>query len=348
MRLISWSLILACPLSVVGFLSEARAETIVGSWQAPALDRWMYPFNATPGTRQTISTFGSDPTSPQFDSRDGQYIIAFDTAPIVPGGLGSENYSVLSAVLTVEFANDRIVAYDPTPDAWQTFRAPGDPAFLEDSDAGQPIELFGCGFRNGFSATNFVENSPYSTPPNPLASGVRNAFALSFDNAGTPIDVSNNPRVGFDPLRFATGQISDLAPGELIPLRAKMTFSVSLSQPQIQAYLRDGLNRGRVFFVVSSLTFVQQQGGNFPVFYAKENPLIQAGQARPASLTLTVQTGPTCDAADIDCDGSVGGTDLTILLSRWGTNGSNGTGDINGDGAVNGSDLTALLGAWTN
>lgn len=345
MRFTQHSSIIASLLAALSCAAVLHADSIQGSWQAPALDRWMYPFNATPGTRPTISTFGSDPASANFDSRDGQFIVAFDTAPIVPGGLGAENYTVTSAVLTVEFANDRIVAYDPTPDSWQTFLAPGDPAFVADADAGQPIELFGCGFRNGFSATNFLENSPYATPPNPLASGVRNAFALSFDGSGAPIDVSNNPRLGFDPQQFATGQISELAPGELIPLRAKMTFSVSVSEPQIQAYLRQGLNRGRVFLVISSLTFVQQQGGNFPAFYAKESPLIAVGQARPASLALSVETGPSCAAADINCDGAVNGTDLTVLLSSWG---SSGSGDINGDGSVNGTDLTALLGAWTN
>jgi len=305
----------------------------------------MYPFNATPGTRPTISTFGSDPASPQFDSRDGQFVLAFNTAPIVEGGLGVENYTITSAVLTVEFANDRIVAYDPTPDPWQCFLAPSNPQFVVDADEGQPIELFGCGFRNGFSASNFVENSPYSTPPNPLASGVRNAFALTFDDQGAAIDVSNNPRVGFDPVPFGIGQITGLQAGELIPLRSRMNFSIDVERQPTQAYLREALNRGRLFLVLSSLTFVQQQAGNFPAFYSKENPLVQTGQARPASLVITVQIGPTCATADINCDGAVNGTDLTIVLSSWGTSGS---GDINGDGVVNGTDLTVLLGAWTS
>jgi len=335
----------AALLAALFCTTELVADSIQGSWETPALDRWMYPFNASPGARPTISTFGSDPASSDFDSRDGQFIVAFDTAPIVPSGQGEENYTITSAVLTVEFANDRIAVYDPTPDSWRSFRPPTDPAFVADTDPGQPIELFGCGFRNSFSALNFVENSPYSTPPNPLASGVRNAFALSFDSSGAPIDVSNNPRLSFDALQFATGQISELAPGDLIPLRSKMTFSVSVAQPKIQAYLRQGLNRGRVFFVVSSLTLVQQQGGNFPSFYARENPLIAVGQARPASLALTVQTGPSCAAADLNCDGVVNGTDLTILLANWGLNGN---GDVNGDGSVNGSDLTVVLSAWTN
>ncbi len=46
---------------------------------------------------------------------------------------------------------------------------------------------------------------------------------------------------------------------------------------------------------------------------------------------------------DLDGDGSVGGGDLTILLSNWGTAGD---GDIDGDGTVGAADLAALLSNW--
>lgn len=51
--------------------------------------------------------------------------------------------------------------------------------------------------------------------------------------------------------------------------------------------------------------------------------------------------------ADIDQNAQVGGSDLTILLSAWGTSGQ-GTfnSDLNNDGIVGGSDLTILLSAW--
>ena len=46
---------------------------------------------------------------------------------------------------------------------------------------------------------------------------------------------------------------------------------------------------------------------------------------------------------DINGDGVVNGTDLTFLLSTWGTSGS---GDINHDGTADGADLTLLLSDW--
>ena len=63
----------------------------------------------------------------------------------------------------------------------------------------------------------------------------------------------------------------------------------------------------------------------------------------PASA---LSKGGTINRADINRDGSVGGPDLTALLSAWGTNDANA--DINQDGTVNGSDMTNLLSAWSN
>lgn len=52
---------------------------------------------------------------------------------------------------------------------------------------------------------------------------------------------------------------------------------------------------------------------------------------------------PSCDPADLNCDGSIDAADLAILLGAWG---STGPGDLNADGVVNAADLAVLLGAW--
>ena len=253
-------------LTTLASCAVTHADSLTGNWPLPTIDRWMYPFNATPGTRPVISTFGSTPGAPEFDSRDGQFIIAYSTDSQIPAGLGADHYTITSARLTIEFANDLVVAYDPSPDSWRCFLAPSDSEYQPDSDGGQSIELFGCGFRNGFSSTTFVENSPYATPSNPMAPGVRNAFAMSFDDAGIAIDVSNNPRSRFEPRRFATGLCPTLAAGALVPINTPMHFDLNLADPLVHNYLRASLNAGKLFFVVSSLTFVEQQGGNFPAF----------------------------------------------------------------------------------
>lgn len=78
--------------------------------------------------------------------------------------------------------------------------------------------------------------------------------------------------------------------------------------------------------------------------------LIRVGGYKGASgvgvLTLTCLGGPCVPPcpADLDDDATVGGADLTMLLSAWG--GTGPVGDLNGDGIVDGADLTALLAAW--
>jgi len=46
---------------------------------------------------------------------------------------------------------------------------------------------------------------------------------------------------------------------------------------------------------------------------------------------------------DLDGDGTVGGSDLAVLLAQWG---GGGPADLDGDGTVGAADLAILLGAW--
>ncbi len=54
-------------------------------------------------------------------------------------------------------------------------------------------------------------------------------------------------------------------------------------------------------------------------------------------------------AEDLDGDGSVGPTDLAVLLSAWGSKwgSKGGDADLDGDGIVGATDLARLLSAWS-
>ena len=78
--------------------------------------------------------------------------------------------------------------------------------------------------------------------------------------------------------------------------------------------------------------------------------LIRVGSYGPAGFgqgILKISGGTlSCNDScreDLDNNGFVGGTDLSILLVRWGTP---GPGDLDGDGIVTGGDLTVLLAKW--
>lgn len=65
-------------------------------------------------------------------------------------------------------------------------------------------------------------------------------------------------------------------------------------------------------------------------------------------ISLAFAAGASCGnpESDLNCDGTVNGTDLSLLLANWGT--GSGIADINGDGIVNGADLAVLLSNWSS
>jgi hypothetical protein len=252
--------------------------------------------------------------------------------------------SVQNLVLRV--SNNLLFTYDPTPDPWQAFIGTSDPAWQADADPGQPVECFAVGFRNGFTAQTFAENTPFAPAgTSGLLPGVRNAFAAGFDAQGALIDVSQNPRQRFQAQPAAIGTITGLQPGSLVPGGSIMRFELDVAQPALQAYLQGGVSAGRILLSVSSLTQVVQGAGPFPSFIAKEHPNVTFGLSRPARLIVEATEGSPCVAVDLNCDGTVNGLDLGALLGAWGTCDACNA-DINGDGVVNGLDLGALLGSW--
>ncbi len=323
-------------------IGTAHADNYSVHYPAPALDRWNYPFNPTPGTRITASTFGNDPLGAEFDNRDGQFVVGFNTNGNIPVGLGAGNYNVTACTIEITYANDFVAEYDPSVDPFTVFLPESDPAYTPDTDLGAPIEIYGTGFRGGFTLANWAETSPFGNG-SPLSPSIRNAFALAKNGAGAWVDASNCVRERWTPSPFAVGVIDGLKRGQLVPVGTVMRFELDVARADVQEFLGGALDAGRLRLTISSLTKVVQQGGSFPQFYCRENPLVVATGAGGATLTLEVTTN-TCVPADLNCDGVVDAADLTIMLSSWG---GTGVADINGDGIVDAADISALLSAWS-
>jgi len=333
----------ACILAALA-ASPVLAERFDVLFDQPSIDRWMYPFNASPGTRSTFSVFGSDRETPtQFDARDGQVLLAFDTDLVIPPGGSSAGYVVKSAEVTLQVANNLVFRLDTTADPFTNFLPTSDPRFTADADAGQPIELFGAGFRGGWNEANFVENAPFANAgASFLSPGVRNAFAAEVDASGAVRDASNNPREGFQAKPFAIGRVNGLASGAPVPQDSILRFQVDVADAGIQSYLRRGLDRGRLYLVVSALTLVQQQAGDFPVFYAKENALVTFGLAQAPRLRIQVETVPACAAFDLDCNGVVDTGDVAIALLEFGPC-AGCPSDVDGTGFVDFGDIALIM-----
>jgi len=264
-------------------------------------DRWMYPFNGTPGTRNLASTFGAvyaDPDS--FDNKDATLILAVNTvAAGNPAGQGTANS--LPVVVRIRVTHfEGAFLYDPTYDAWQTYLDPSDPNHVADNDAGRPLELYGVGLRNGYTGPLRIGVIGPAGPPgfeegerycenlcNGIGQGIRNAFPWDAV-AGDPLgDVSNNVRrrppltgSGFDPFPWALGiSTSGLTPGDPVPQGTfnsspgeTFEFEVELSDPDVLAYVRQGLDAGVLSFAITSMHDVEQMvGGTNPNFYNRES-----------------------------------------------------------------------------
>lgn len=255
-------------------------------------DRWMYPFNSSPGTRASASVFGA-PGNPGFDERDAQFLMYFDTGAQVVTGQGASNYVVHSATLRLRHSGASFV-YDPTSDVYTTYLDAAAPGYTADGDAGRPIELFGVGYRGGYDSATFSETSPFG-PPGPPASGVRFAYAAGFNGLNQLVDVSNSldhlndGAAGFDPQVFAVGIAPGLSAGDVVSAGGQdFLFSLDLSNPNVVGYLQDQLNQGRLSFAATS--FHEATFGGSPAYPIFETGNNLVGQA--AELVLDVSVIP--------------------------------------------------------
>jgi hypothetical protein len=252
---------------------------------SPSLDRWMYPHNATPGSRPTAPVFGTLGDDSGVDARHGQFLIGFDLSSLVPTNLGPSRYLIQRCRLSATVARDHSFVLDPTTDGLSTYLSTNSPDLVPDSDPGRPIELFGVGFRNGFTAESFLEDSPFGS----AATGERNAFAAGFDTSGGLIDVGNSAGktneafLPFQAFAFAVGSSASVAVGDLVPAGSVIDFELNLADPLVVQYLQEACHTGRLRLMLTSL---QTSGfGGQPAwaeFYTKESAL-----GNPPSLILS-------------------------------------------------------------
>jgi hypothetical protein len=311
------------PLVMVAFVFSAFAagEEAKASAPVPAVgDKYMYPFiddSPIGGRRPYASVFGAygsiDDSMFDFDDRDAQFFLDFATAAVVPAGKGVSNYRVLSLTVSIVVENENFFGYDPTFDLLATYTGAS-----ADSDASRPMELYGVGYRAGWTRSTFDEDAPFQTEPSsagqPNWNRKRNAFAMDFDLNGVPRDVSNNVQELFEVSPWAVadspGYIdyegnfveSPLAAGSLVPEGRVFRFQVDLTNPHVVGYLQDSLNAGRLHLMVSSLYGTARQSADIPRFYTRDfndplsedyDPLIDyyLGPQLEAEVLLLPSTG---------------------------------------------------------
>ncbi|GAA5128924.1 hypothetical protein JIN84_02625 [Luteolibacter yonseiensis] len=305
-------------------LTAAGTGPFSSQAQSPTADLWMYPNANNLGGGGTASTFTALPTvySPPEEDRLAQFVVRFNTvAAGIPAGLGVDNYDVSRIALTCILTAGGI-RYDATEDPRSSY-GPGSTA---DPDAGRPLEVYGTGFRNNFTAATFTESSAFG----PKTAGGRNAYAMSYTPAGVARDVSNNVTGGFDSMPWAIGKIqtrpfnggawTQLAPGAMVPddpnLLIAAVFELNTTLPGVANYVKTSLNQGYIWLTVSSLHSTEQQAfSGFPQFYTKENaehalfgfmaPSLNVTYSLPVKV-ITFSRNETAQTASITWNGSPG------------------------------------------
>ncbi|MBO6514639.1 MAG: hypothetical protein JJ974_11805, partial [Phycisphaerales bacterium] len=223
--------------------TTGQAQLIDTQYDAPSLDRWMYPFNGSPGTRFEMATFGAvDEIG--FDDHDAQILLGFDTSAEYTPALGSDEYRVLSISVTMTIANDNGFTYDDSYDSYTTYGTLGtDP----DLDDGRPINLFLPGYRDGYDQSTYMENTTFGLIPDvPPAQGLRHAFAAIFDADGNAEDISNHIKDQYEAVPLAIGITDTVTPGDLVPADTVFTFTFSPCDVGSQDELARMLDRGEV------------------------------------------------------------------------------------------------------
>ncbi|MBL4591417.1 MAG: hypothetical protein JKY96_05605 [Phycisphaerales bacterium] len=322
-----------------------NAQVVDVSLDTTSMDRWNYPFNGSPGSRLTASTFGAVELE-GFDDRDAQLVLGFDTSALIPAGMDISLYDIISVRVTITNSNGDTFRYDPSYDTHDTY------LFLDDSldaDMGRPMELYGVGYRNGFDQSTWGEFTVFGgTAVVEPVQGARHAFACDFPDGVSPRDISNNLKDEFDPTPMAIGQADTVVPGEIVPADTDFVFDVDVCSDANQSYISESLALGELRFSVSSLSPADggPGGGNgeiqYPFWYTRENAVAQILGFTPR-LEIRVRLG---GLADYNADGTQNLQDIFAYLNDF--NAGTEDADLNHDCQLNLQDIFTLLAAFNS
>lgn len=350
--------------AVVAFAAP-RAHAAMATWSSSDLDAWVYSFGS--GTRSAMPTFTGGieldqngqfvPKTVSDVSRLGMTLIAFNTE----GKIGTlpatpQHIKVNSVTVTVQMnqnSSTNPVLYSTTPVTREGIRGE---LIAEQLSPARPMELYGVGFREGYTGFGFGPNDSApplleESTPNRPASGYRtypmaesNAHCCSFDDVtnsltgGYSATAPGNTTAPFDPEPFAIGTAAGLTAGDAIPNGTTFSFDIDLSSNAVRQYVQRSFFGGGLGFMLSSWHFtgVEGAGGGYPDWLSKET-------STPPTLTIDYDIVTPLEG-DFDGDQDVDGADFLLWQCTLGSSVTPGLGaDADESGVIDGGDLAA----WT-
>jgi hypothetical protein len=316
-----------CCSAIVSCLPRS-ATALTATWTSSDADWWFYTNSLTSGTRALGPSFLGDVSinsdTGQFNPetvtdpvRRGMDLIAFNTASQITAGLPANRYQINSVTVETTFTYAGATApiyYQNTPVTQQEMLSEASSGGIT---AQKPMELYGVGFRAGYTGFGFGSSSGsnlltesvsgYSAPDGGYV-------AYPVDGTTTPgtyIDVSNSVTGGFSTTApsqntapftatpWAIGK-ANLSPGDAIPDKTTFTFKLDLTAPGVLSYLQQSLASGALGVFVSSLHSTGEfgAGGGYPQWYNKEASGFPYFVPTAANVPADYDVDDVVDAAD--------------------------------------------------
>ncbi len=358
----------------------ASADLSSAHWTEPLVDGESYLRITSPGTRAIGASFAGGlsvvggefvpMTLPDEPARGGTSYFAFNTSPQVTSGKLPASYKVHSVSFQVTMNDageeDATINYTTQP---VTIAGLRDEISMGQITKQRPIELWGVGFRSGYTGWEFTGTGATLGPP--LMDEKTHPYTASdggyviypiADVAGSPgqyVDVSNNITGGFsatetdsytepfDAVPWAIGTLP-LAEGDIVPARTTFTFNLNLERAGVIEYVQHSLASGGLGFMLSSMHAVEQEGvgGGFPHWQLRESKNNIFYQGIPAALDIEYEIIEQFPPGDYDRNGHVEPADYAKWKADFGsTVPTPGEGaDGNADGIVDAGDYTV----WRN
>src|SRR3972149_1639542 len=205
------------------------------------------------------------------------------------------------------------------------------------ANASDGVGLNTVEFLDGSNVLNTDTTSPYSFSLNTtsLSNGAHSLSARATDNAGNQTTTSVTVTVDNQAPSVPSGLVAAPTSSSQINL----TWSTSTDNVAISGY---EVYRNNILITTVTTTGFNDTGLTNQTSYsyfvrAKDT----AGNLSSASATVSATTG---NVADLNGDSIINIFDLSILLTRWGTN--NSAADLNKNGTVDIFDLSILLSRW--
>lgn len=355
--------------TLITLLATLPLRAATATWTTSDLDSWVYNNATQPGGATAAPSWMNivaiDDMTHQFKpmssidpARLGSALYAYSSSGKITPGLAPSRYQINSVTFqaSCQMAGEVSALYENQPVSQTQILAEYTNGSLNWQ---KPMELYGVGFRGGYTGFEFSATSPGLPLFEELVHGYSGSggsyvvYPVVGSNSlpGAYVDVMNSVTGGFSatepgnttapftPAPWAIGT-TNLNRGDPLPTVSTFTFAVDLNGTGVRSYLQQSLANGGVGFIVSSLHATTDFGGSgvYPRWYTKESAGFpeNAPPALMPQLVIDYTILPAGVPGDYNGNGTVDAADYVL----W-RNGGPLQNEVDDIGSITAQDYTA-------